>query len=340
MLTARGVADLVGGRLQGSGEREADGVAPLDTAGPRHLSFVSGHQYLAAFRASQAGMVLVPEALASVEGGPVDRIVVRDPRAALSQVLEALGTPEAGAVGIDPTARLGQRIGLGTGVGIGPWAVLGDGVRLGAGAQIGAGVVLEDGVLVGPDSRIGPRVFCGRGTTIGARVIIQPGAVIGAPGFGYLTSPDGHRRIPHPGRCVIEDDVEVGANCCIDRGSVGDTVIGQGTKLDNLVHIAHNVRIGRRCLILGQVGIAGSTVVGDGAILAGQVGVSGHLRIGDGARAAAQAGIIGDVEAGIDVTGFPARGNREFLRSQAVLYRLVPLIKDLEALVQERKRNG
>ena len=340
MLTARGIADLVGGRLQGPGEPETDGVAPLETAGPRQLSFLSSTRYLEAFRASRAGLVLVSEALASLDGGPPNRIVVQDPKAAMARVLAALDDAEPRPACIDPSARLGAGVVLGELVSIGPGAVLGDRVHLGSATRLGAGVVLEDDVVIGPGSVLEPRVFCGAGTRVGARVIIKAGAIIGGMGFGYISGPDGHRRIPHLGGCVLEDEVEVGANSCIDRGSVGDTVIGRGTKIDNLVHIGHNVRIGQRCLIMAQVGLAGSTVVGDGVILAGQVGVGGHLRIGSGARAAGQAGITGDVPAGIDVAGFPARSNREYLRSQAVLYRLVPIVRALEQLVEERNRHG
>lgn len=338
-LTAGRIAELVGGRLVGAGELVVDGVASLEEAGPSHLSFLSGGRYLEAFRVSQAGLVLVGPAQADA-AGPATRVVVADPKAALATVLGLLAPDAAPRPGVDPTARLGHGVELAEGVSIGPGAVLGDRVRLGPRVVIGPGVVLEEEVAIGADSVLGPRVVCGPRTRLGARVVVKAGAVLGTIGFGYHSGPDGHARIPHAGRCVVEDDVHVGANSCIDRGSVGDTVVGAGTKIDNLVQIGHNVRIGRHCLIMAGVGIAGSSRIGDGVVLAGQVGVAGHLTIGDRVRAAAQAGIIGDIPAGTDVTGFPARANREFLRSQAVLYRLVPLVKDLEALVQARRADG
>jgi UDP-3-O-[3-hydroxymyristoyl] glucosamine N-acyltransferase len=192
---------------------------------------------------------------------------------------------------------------------------------------------LGDDVSVGEDTVIGPRVVCYAGSRIGKRVVLKAGAVIGGDGFGYLSGTSGHTRIPHVGACILEDDVEIGSNSTVDRGSVDDTVIGRGSKLDNLVHVGHNVRIGARCLLMAGVGVAGSTRVGDGAILAGHVGVTDHLRIGAGARIAAKSAVFGDVEPGLVISGHPARPHRQFLRAQAALYRLAPIISDVERLV-------
>jgi UDP-3-O-[3-hydroxymyristoyl] glucosamine N-acyltransferase len=336
VLTPRAVADLTGGRLVGDGSILLSGFAPLDRAGPGDLSFLSSGKYLDAFRRSRAGCVLVADDLAEVAGGPGVRIIVKDPARAMGRVLEQLHPDTRPAPGIDPAARLGPGVSLGGEVSVGPGAVLGRAVRLGSRVVIGAGAVLEDGVEIGDDSVIGPRVVCCRGTRVGRRVRIKPGAVIGGTGFGYTPGDGGFEPIPHAGRCLIEDDVDIGANTCIDRGSIDDTVIGAGTKIDNLVQVAHNVRIGKRCFIMSQVGVAGSARIGDGVILAGQVGVVGHLTVGDGARVAAQSGVGNDVPAGADYGGSPARPHREWLRSHAVLYRLAPLAKDLEALVKER----
>jgi UDP-3-O-[3-hydroxymyristoyl] glucosamine N-acyltransferase len=167
-------------------------------------------------------------------------------------------------------------------------------------------------------------------------VVVHSGARIACDGFGYVFREGRHEKIPHVGGCVIEDDVEIGANSTIDRGSIDDTVVGAGTKIDNLVHIGHNVRIGRLCLIMAQVGIAGSSRVGDGVILAGQVGLSGHLEVGDGARLGAQAGVFGNVPAGESWSGYPARPHREALRAHAALFKLSGMIKQLERLVGDR----
>ena len=182
-----------------------------------------------------------------------------------------------------------------------------------------------------------PSVTIYTGATLGATALVHSGARIGCDGFGYVFRDGEHQKIPHVGRCIIGDDVEIGANTTIDRGSIDDTVIGKGTKIDNLVHIAHNVRIGEKCLLMAQVGIAGSVTVGDGAILAGQAGISGHLSRGAGARLAAQAGVFGDIPAGETWSGYPARPHREALRASAALFKLAGMMRRLEKLLEEPK---
>ncbi|HEU4682264.1 MAG TPA: UDP-3-O-(3-hydroxymyristoyl)glucosamine N-acyltransferase, partial [Gemmatimonadales bacterium] len=186
---------------------------------------------------------------------------------------------------------------------------------------------------VGDDTIIGPGVACYGGSRIGSRVVLKAGAVVGGDGFGYLSDGQGHTRIPHVGGCILEDEVEVGSNTCIDRGSIDDTIVGRGTKLDNLVQVGHNVHIGERCLIMAGVGIAGSTRIGNHVILAGHVGVTDHLTIGDRARIAAKSAIFGDVPAGSSFSGHPARPHRQFLRAQAAMYRLAPIVDEVEQLV-------
>jgi len=339
-LTLQAVADLVGGRVSGAGDRMVRAVAPLDQAGPSHLSFLTSARYLDEFRASAAGGVLLAAEFAGVEGGPADRVVVADPAGAMATLVARLHPAEVAAAGIDPTARLGPRVRLGQDVAIGAYAVLGADVRLGDRVRLGAGTVIEDGVEIGDDTILAPRVVCGTGTRIGRRCRIKAGAVLGGAGFGYVSGREGHHRVPHAGGCLIEDDVDIGANTCVDRGSIGDTVVGAGSRIDNLVQVGHNVRIGRHCLLMAQVGVAGSARIGDRVILAGQAGISGHIRIGDGARIAAQSGVVGSVPAGADYGGYPARPHREWLRSHAVLYGLAPLARELQALARERKAHG
>jgi UDP-3-O-[3-hydroxymyristoyl] glucosamine N-acyltransferase len=339
-LTAQAVADLVGGRLLGDGEVRIESVRPLDRAGPHALSFAISNRYAGELVRCRAGAVLVPEALAAAPDGPQTRIVVRDPYRAVVQVLHALFPPESQQFGIDPTARIGADVVLGAEVAVGAYAVLGREVRIGARTRLAHHVSLGDGVIVGDDAILGPGVVCYAGTRLGSRVVLKAGAVIGGDGFGYLSDAQGHTRIPHVGGCIIEDDVEVGSNTCIDRGSIDDTVVGRGTKLDNLVQVGHNVRIGERCLIMAGVGIAGSTHIGNEAILAGHVGVTDHLVIGDRARIAAKSAIFGDVPPGASFSGHPARPHRQFLRAQAAMYRLAPIVDELEALVPERARRA
>jgi UDP-3-O-[3-hydroxymyristoyl] glucosamine N-acyltransferase len=230
---------------------------------------------------------------------------------------------------------------LGRDVALGPRAIVGAGARLGDRVTVMAGAVVGDGVTVGDDATLYPNVVCYPGTVLGARVVAHAGVVLGSDGFGYVPGPAGHEKIPHVGRCVIGDDVEIGANTTIDRGSVDDTVVGPGTKIDNLVQVGHNCRIGARCLLMAQVGLAGSTHVEDEAILAGQVGVAGHLTIGRRARVAAQSGVMGDLEPGATVFGYPARSRVEALRAIGASYRLAGIVDDLEELVRRDKhRDG
>jgi UDP-3-O-[3-hydroxymyristoyl] glucosamine N-acyltransferase len=218
--------------------------------------------------------------------------------------------------------------------------VLGQNVRVGARSRLAQHVTLDDGVIVGDDTIIGPGAVCYRGSRIGSKVVLKAGAVIGGEGFGYLSDRTGHHRIPHVGACILADEVEVGSHTCIDRGSIDDTVVGRGTKLDNLVQVGHNVHIGERCLIMAGVGIAGSTRIGNDVILAGHVGVTDHLVIGDRARIGAKSAIFGDVPPGAVFSGHPARPHRQFLRAQAAMYRLTPIVDELERLVPEQVRHG
>lgn len=333
-LTAQAVADLVGGRLSGDGTTPLSAVRALDRAGPTDLSVCSADRFLPALAASAAGAVLVgpPHAEAA---GPAVRIVVDRPMAAAVRVAEQLAGPDRAAAGIHPTAIVGPGARLGAGCEIGPGAVIGGGAVLGAGCRIGALTVVGEHARLGDNVRLDPRVTLYRGVVLGNRVHCKSGAVIGGGGFGYAEDEAGTpRRVPHLGGCILGDDVEVGANSCIDRGSLDDTVIGRGTKLDNLVHVAHNVRIGENCLLMAGVGVSGSTRVGDRVVLAGQAGLVGHITVGDDARVGAQSGVIGSVGAGETVSGFPARNHREYMRAQAALYRLAPRVAALEALLR------
>jgi UDP-3-O-[3-hydroxymyristoyl] glucosamine N-acyltransferase len=332
MLTAAEVARLVGGELRGDGAVTVRAVAPLARAGADDLSFLSGAAYVPQFRASRAGIVLVSAEFAQGEG-PACRVVVERPSESMLKVLPALYAAPSAAPGVHPTAILGRGVTLGTGVSIGAYGVIVDGAVLGDRVTVGPHCVIGGGVRVGDDSHLVGAVTLYPGTTIGRRARLHAGVRAGSDGFGYVFAGGAHQKIPHVGRCVIEDDVEIGANSAIDRGSIDDTIIGAGSKVDNLVHIAHNVKIGRLCLIAAQVGISGSTEVGDGSVLGGQVGVGGHLSIGAGARIAGQAGVSTDVPAGETWSGTLARPHRETLKSQAALARLAAIVKELERLV-------
>jgi UDP-3-O-[3-hydroxymyristoyl] glucosamine N-acyltransferase len=336
-LTARDVAALAQGELVGSPEVAVFGVAPLDRAGPGDLSLLAARSYVPDFGRSRAAVVLCKRGLLPPDApGPTCRVLVADPHTALLAVLPVLYPEPAWLPGIHRTAVIGAGVVWQEPVAIGPHAVLGRGVRLGKNVRIGAACVLGDGVELGDDVQLFPHVVCYSGTRIGSRVILHAGARLGSDGFGYVPGQGGAppRKIPQVGRCLVGDDVEIGANTTIDRGSVDDTVIGPGTKIDNLVQIGHNCRIGARCIIAGQAGIAGSTHLEDDVFLAGQAGLADHVTVGRGARVTVQGGVIGDIAPGTTVTGYPARQHREFLRAQAALYRLTALVDDLEALVR------
>jgi UDP-3-O-[3-hydroxymyristoyl] glucosamine N-acyltransferase len=340
VLTAQAIADLVGGRLLGDGDILLSAVAPLDRAGPRSITFATSPRYRAALAATGADAVLITEELIPLAPTRPARIVVPDPAQAMARVTAVLFPTPNPRPSIDSTARLGPGVLLGEDVAIGPWAVLGPGVSVGARSCLGAGVVLEAGVTVGADCELGAHVVCYTGTTLGDRVCVKAGAILGGTGFGFLSDADGHHRIPHAGGCVIEDDVEIGANCTIDRGSVGDTVVGAGSKVDNLVHIAHNVRLGRGCLMMGGAMIAGSARLGDGVIVAGRAAIGDHRVIGDGARIGGMSGVSQDVPAGGAVSSFVARNHRDILRQQAAVARLPRIIGALERLVDGQPADG
>ncbi len=337
-ISAREIAALTNGRLVGAPDITVSGVAPLDRAGPDDLSFLAAKRYLQYFQQSSAAIVLCKPDLVPEDGtgGPACRVVVRDPHVALLSVIPVLYPEPAWEPGVHRTAVIGAGVVWQDPVAIGPYAVLGRGVRLGKNVRIGAGAVLGDGVELGDEVQLLPHVVCYSGTVVGSRVILHAGVRLGSDGFGYVPGKSGEmpRKIPQVGRCIIGDDVEIGANTTIDRGSVDDTVVGPGTKIDNLVQIGHNCRIGARCLIAGQAGIAGSTHVEDDVFLAGQAGLADHVTIGRGARVTVQGGVIGDIAPGATVSGYPARTHREFLRAQGALYRLAHIVDDLEALVR------
>jgi UDP-3-O-[3-hydroxymyristoyl] glucosamine N-acyltransferase len=279
--------------------------------------------------------VLIDPEFRDVAGKPRARIIVKQPLEKLLSLLPRLYPESAPAAGVAATARIGKGALIGERVSIGEYVVIGPAAKIADGVTIGAHSVVGADAVIGEDARIWPGVTIYPAAEIGARTIVHSGARIGSDGFGYVFRDGAHNKIPHVGRCIVGDDVEIGANTAIDRGSIDDTVIGNGTKIDNLVHIAHNVRIGEKCLLMAQVGIAGSATVKDGAILAGQAGIGGHLTIGAGARIGAQAGVFGDVPAGETWSGYPARPHKESLRASAALFKLAGMMRRLEKLLEE-----
>jgi UDP-3-O-[3-hydroxymyristoyl] glucosamine N-acyltransferase len=334
-MTAAEIAAAVGGTLTGNGSVIVTAIAPLDRAGAHDLSFLAGAKYAPAFEQSAAGVVLTTPELVGSAGPCAARVIVAKPHDALLSLIPKFYRAPSREPGVHDSAVVAPSATIGADARIEPYVVIGDGAVIGDRAWIGAHAVIGDGVQVGSDVRLMPHVTLYSGAVLGDRVTVHSGSRIGSDGFGYVFGNGAHHKIPHVGRCLIGNDVEIGANAAIDRGSIDDTVIGAGTKIDNLVHIAHNVRIGRLCLVMAQVGFAGSSRIEDGVILAGQVGVSGHLTIGAQARLAAQAGVISDVPAGETWSGYPARPHREALRATAALFKLSGMMKRLERLLKD-----
>jgi UDP-3-O-[3-hydroxymyristoyl] glucosamine N-acyltransferase len=329
-LTTGEIAALTRAKLREGdpADRRIRNIGPLDTAGPSDITFLDNSKYLNDAATTRAGACLVgPRFAASVPAGvvvletaypyPAFVAVTRKLFHDMLRPSSLFGTDgRAASAHMHPTARLEA------GVIVEPLAVIGPRAEIGAGTLIGPGAVIGPDVHIGRDCAIGANASIIH-ALIGDRVVIHPGARIGQDGFGYLPGPKGHQKIPQTRRVIIQDDVEIGANAAIDRGATRDTVIGEGTKIDNLVQIGHNCSIGRHCLIVSQVGISGSVTVGDFAMLGGQVGVADHLTIGAGAMLGARAGVMSNVPAGARWVGYPAEPAIEWKRGVATVRRLV-----------------
>jgi UDP-3-O-[3-hydroxymyristoyl] glucosamine N-acyltransferase len=330
------IAKWVGGVVRGDAGKHVSGVNNLAEADEKQISWLAHEKYVPQLRDSKAGAVIVGERFGET---PMPAVLVADPSKAIRTVLEKFAAPiPRPAVGVHPSAIVADSAKIGRAVAIGPQVVIDEG------AVIGDRVVLHAGVFIGADSRLGAECELWNGVvvrercTLGSRVVVHPNTSIGADGFGYEWSGEKHEKVPQIGGVVIEDDVEIGANCTIDRAKFGVTRIGYGTKIDNLVQIAHNVRIGPHCLIVAQCGIAGSTELGQGVVLGGQVGLRDHITLHDGVIAAACCCISKDVPKGTMVNGIPAIDNKQYLREQAKVRRLPQLAEQVKDLIKRVDR--
>ena len=331
-FTVGQIAEVTGGTLEGESDAVVSGVASIEEARAGDIVFAENPKYIALALKSRAAAIIVPEAARGQVETEKALIFHADPRLAFVKVLEAMVPPPVFPLGVHPSAVLGESVVLGEGVSIAAYVTIGDR------CVIGDGVVLRQGVSVGADCRIGnatvihPNATIYHNVTIGSRCLLHAGCVIGADGFGYIPVGQTLRKVPQLGTVQICDDVEIGANSCVDRAKTGVTVVGQGTKLDNLVHIAHNCRLGASCILVAQVGIAGGTEIGNGVMFAGQSGAIDHIKIGDGAKIAAKTGVIGNVPAGATYIGFPARNYKERMREYAASAQLPDALKRLREL--------
>ena len=338
-LTAAKIAELTGGTLHGDPAIVVTAIKPLADAGPDNLSFFSPTskkqfaKLLSAASDSRAGVILVT---APVDEIKACQIVVKNPLEGIVLVSAILHPPFKPEVGVHRLAAVEPSAVIGAGSSVGPFAVVGAAAQIGANCVIHAHVVIYPGVSIGDGSTIHAGAVIREGVTLGRGCLIQPGVVLGGDGFGYVSQPGtGHRHIPHIGSVTLGDQVDVGANATIDRATLGKTSIGDGTKIDNMVMVAHNVRIGKHSFLCSQVGIAGSAVIGDWVILGGQVGVADHATIGSQVRVAAQSGVHGEVAGPTDVAGTPARPAANWRREEAALTHLPKIVRHLRSALRD-----
>lgn len=320
-------------RLEGDGSIDVTRVAGLEDAGPGDLTFLASSKYASKLGSTRASAVLADDSVASAPCA-----ILRTPQVylAFARAVGVLTPPSRMASGISPLAAIDPTAELGPDVAVGPFVCVGPGARVGARSILEPHVVVGSGVVIGDDSHVHARAVIREGVMIGRRAVVQSGVVIGSDGFGFARRPDGtHEKIPQVGRVVIEDDVEIGANSTVDRPAVGETRIATGTKIDNLVQVAHGVRIGRDVLLAAQVGIAGSTVLEDRVVMAGQSGATGHVRLAEGAVVGAKSAVTKDVGPGEHVAGVPA-GDVAVWRESTVLVRRLPELRDTLAQLTAR----
>jgi UDP-3-O-[3-hydroxymyristoyl] glucosamine N-acyltransferase len=334
-FTATQIAETLQGEVAGDGSVLLTGLAPAEHARAGELTFAENASYFAAAEQSQAAAILVAGPFVSAS-----KVLIRVPnaRVALARVLPVFFPPEEHPCGIHPSAAIASSARIDPTAHIGPNCVLGARVRMGARSVLMGGNDLRADCQLGEDDCLFPNVVLYRQTHLGDRVTIHAGTVIGSDGFGYVLDEGHHRKVLQLGNVMIHDDVEIGANTCIDRGTLGSTVIGKGTKIDNLVHVAHNVVIGKHCMVMGQVGFAGSTCLGDYVVVASQSGIADHLKLGNQAVVGAKSGVMRDVPDGGRVLGIPAAPDKQAKRQMIAMQQLPELLhrmRDLEKQVQE-----
>ena len=334
-FTAKQIADFINGRVEGDANAAVHTFAKIEEGQPGAISFLSNPKYTHYLYDTKSTIVLVNEDLEIVKDISATLIRVKNAYEAVAKLLQLYESMKPKKTGIDPLAFVSPKATIGKDVYIGAFACIGDGATIGDGTQIYPHVVIGDGVNVGAGCLLYPNVTIYQGCRLGSNVTIHAGSVIGADGFGFAPNVDGYEKIPQIGIVIIEDNVEIGANTCVDRSTMGATVLRKGVKLDNLVQVAHNVEVGENTVMSAQVGIAGSTKVGSWCMFGGQVGLAGHITIGDHVNLGAQSGVPSSIKPNQTLIGTPPMEPTPYFKSQAIFRRLPDMYKELSALRKE-----
>lgn len=341
-FTAKQIANAIDGRIEGDGNVTVNGFAKIEEGRPGTITFLANPKYTHYIYDTKASVVLVADGVQLARPVSATLIRVKDPYECIARLLQLYQAAQPKKTGVSPQACIAASASIGEGCYVGPLACVGEGVVIGPGSQIHPHAVIEDGVTIGSDCIVYPNVTIYPGCRLGDRVTIHAGAVIGADGFGFAPGPDGYDKIPQIGIVEIGDDVEIGANACVDRSTMGATVIRRGVKLDNLVQIAHNVEVGEHTVMSAQTGVAGSTKIGSWCMFGGQVGVAGHAVVGDKTVLGAQSGVPGNLKGGATLIGTPPMEPKAYFKSIALTRRLPEMnrrMADLQKQVEQLKKD-
>ena len=334
MFTISQIAEKVNGKIDGNPDLVIQGVCDLKNSSADHLSYIISDKYEKYFHQSKANAILVANDFV-INRGDKTLIHVENPAVSFIDIIHLFYPQESPIEHVHPNAIIPDTTKMGKNIHIASYVVIEENVTIGDGVKIGAGAFIGSNTIINKGSVIYSNVSIYHDVAIGTNCIIDSGSVIGADGFGLVQDNNIHHKMPHIGRVVLEDSVWIGSNCCVDRGPLSNTIIGEGSKLDNLIHIAHNVQIGKNCIIAGQVGIAGSTILEDNVTLAGQVGIVGHLIIGKGSMVAAKSAVYQSLDPGSFVSGIPARPHKDRIRQDVVVNQLPDILNRIRKIEKE-----
>ena len=336
-MILKDIADLTGGRIIGNSDVIISGVSGITEAKDGDITFITHRRNIPSLSSIKASAIIAKE---EIKGLSASILLVDNPKLTFAKVLEIFHKKPFRSQGISDKAIIGKNVKLGENISIYPHVYVSDNTVIGANTVIFPNVYIGESVIIGDDTIVYPNVTIREGVRIGRRVIIHPGTVIGSDGFGYVTDDNKHYKIPQVGIVIIEDDVEIGSNVTIDRATTGSTVIGCGTKIDNLVQVAHNVKLGKNCIIVGQAGISGSVEIGDSTVIGGQTGIKDHIKIGNRVLISSKTGVTHNIPDGQIISGYPSIPHKQWLRAQTIYSKLPEYIKRLNELEIIVKKEG